>query len=173
MFSSIPISTKTNLSVWSPISHGSKNVSVVHPLHLLQLIRILKWDTISHMYKALTLMVVPIHRIEVLVNWFFRVSSRLRCVVSWLRRDLCSRWSFFLVMAKSDLEDMGGLKTCSATFSAPMRFTDPGMMDPCTFMVDPSVAFLADDPTKLMGLVLLVDALLLSNPRPILQLDDF
>ncbi|GJU25032.1 hypothetical protein Tco_1163653 [Tanacetum coccineum] len=173
MFSSIPISTKTNSSVWSPISHGSENVSVVHPLHLLQLIGILKWDTISHMYKALTLMVVPIHRIEVLVNWFSRVSSRLRCVVSWLRRDLSSRRSFFLVMTKSDLEDMGGLKTCSVTFSATVRLTDPGMVDPCTFMVDPSVAFSADDPTKLMGLVPLVDALLLSNPRPILQLDDF
>ncbi|GKG03998.1 hypothetical protein Tco_0314385, partial [Tanacetum coccineum] len=58
---------------------------------------------------------------------------------------------------------MGGLKTCSATFLAPVRFTDPGM-------VDSSVAFSADDPTKLMGLVSLVDALLLSNPRPILQL---
>ncbi|GKA23048.1 hypothetical protein Tco_0709010 [Tanacetum coccineum] len=32
MFSSIPISTKTNSSVWSPISHGSENVSVVHGL---------------------------------------------------------------------------------------------------------------------------------------------
>ncbi|GJZ86169.1 hypothetical protein Tco_0657779 [Tanacetum coccineum] len=37
-------------------------------------------------------------------------------------------------------------------------------------MVDLSVAFSADDPTKLMVLVSLVDALLLSNPRPILQL---
>ncbi|GKC19967.1 heat shock protein 89.1 isoform 2 [Tanacetum coccineum] len=73
---------------------------------------------------------------------------------------------YYPVMIKSDLEDMGGLKTCSATFSATLRFTDPGM-------VDPSVAFSADDPTKLMGLVPLVDDLLLSNPRPILQLDGF
>ncbi|GJZ42101.1 hypothetical protein Tco_0588987 [Tanacetum coccineum] len=120
--------------------------------------RILKWDTISHMYKALTLIVVPIHRIEVLVNWFSIVSSRL---------------SFFLVMTKSDLEDMSGLKTCYVPFSAPDRFTDPGMVDLCTFMVDPSVAFSADEPIKLMGFVPLVDALLLSNPIPILQLDDF
>ncbi|GKF63235.1 hypothetical protein Tco_0186683, partial [Tanacetum coccineum] len=51
--------------------------------------------------------------------------------------------------------------------------TDPYMVDPCAFMVDPSGAIPADDPTKFMGLVPLVDALLLSNPRPILQLDDF
>ncbi|GKA42993.1 hypothetical protein Tco_0735653 [Tanacetum coccineum] len=44
------------------------------------------------------------------------------------------------------------------------------MVDPCTFMVDPSVAFSTDDPTKLMGFVSLVNALLLSNPIPILQL---
>ncbi|GJX40166.1 hypothetical protein Tco_0255156 [Tanacetum coccineum] len=37
-------------------------------------------------------------------------------------------------------------------------------------MVDPSIAFSANDPTKLMVLVLLVDALPLSNPRPMLQL---
>nr|GEY04025.1 hypothetical protein [Tanacetum cinerariifolium] len=36
--------------------------NVVHPLHLLELIGILKWDTVSHMYKALILLVVPIHR---------------------------------------------------------------------------------------------------------------
>nr|GEX41163.1 hypothetical protein [Tanacetum cinerariifolium] len=47
---------------------------------------------------------------------------------------------------------------------------DPGKVDPCTFMVDPSIAFLADDPTKLMVLVPLVDTLPLSNPKPILQL---
>nr|GEV49843.1 hypothetical protein [Tanacetum cinerariifolium] len=45
-----------------------------------------------------------------------------------------------------------------------------GKVDPCPLMVDPSVSFLADDPTKLMVLVPLVDALSLSNPRPILQL---
>ncbi|GJV05628.1 hypothetical protein Tco_1343284 [Tanacetum coccineum] len=44
------------------------------------------------------------------------------------------------------------------------------MVDPCAFMVDPSCAFSADGPTKLMGLLPLVDALLLSNPKPILQL---
>ena len=33
------------------------------------------------MYKALTLIVVPIHRIEVLVNWFSRISSRFVCCV--------------------------------------------------------------------------------------------
>ncbi|GKB06279.1 hypothetical protein Tco_0834512 [Tanacetum coccineum] len=60
---------------------------------------------------------------------------------------------------------MGGLKTCSVTISPLVRLTDPGM-------VDPSVAFSADDSTKLMILVPLVDALLLSNPRPILQLGD-
>ncbi|GJS95481.1 hypothetical protein Tco_0802449 [Tanacetum coccineum] len=167
------ISTKTNSSVSSLISYGSENVSVIHPLHLLQLSGILKWDTISHMYKALTLMVVPVHGIEVLVNWFSTVCSRLRCVVSWLRSDLSLRPSFFLVMTKSDLKDMGGLKTCYVTFSSTVRLTDPGMVDPSTFMVDMLMAFSADDPTKLMGLVPLVDALLLSNPRPILQLDDF
>nr|GEZ43087.1 hypothetical protein [Tanacetum cinerariifolium] len=93
MFSSIPILTKTNSIVWSPISYGFENVCVGHPMHLLQFIGILKWDTISHMYKALTLMVVPIHRIEVLMNWFSRVSSRLRCDVSWLRRDISPRRS--------------------------------------------------------------------------------
>ncbi|GKD58062.1 hypothetical protein Tco_1295571, partial [Tanacetum coccineum] len=44
------------------------------------------------------------------------------------------------------------------------------MVDPCTFMVDLSIAFSTDDTTKLMGFVPLVDALLLSNPKPILQL---
>ncbi|GJW28692.1 hypothetical protein Tco_0045567 [Tanacetum coccineum] len=37
-------------------------------------------------------------------------------------------------------------------------------------MVDSSIAFSVDDPTKLMVLVLLVDTLILSNPKPILQL---
>nr|GEV02201.1 retrotransposable element Tf2 [Tanacetum cinerariifolium] len=46
-----------------------------------------------------------------------------------------------------------------------------GKVDPCPLMVDPPVAFSADDPTKLMALVSLVDTLSLSNPRPILQLD--
>ncbi|GJR81164.1 hypothetical protein Tco_0151949 [Tanacetum coccineum] len=54
-----------------------------------------------------------------------------------------------------------------------VRLTDPGKVDPCTFMVDPSIAFSANDPTKLMVLVPLVDALPLSNPRPTLKLDDF
>ncbi|GJW72434.1 hypothetical protein Tco_0129351 [Tanacetum coccineum] len=81
--------------------------------------------------------------------------------------------SFFLVMTKSDLEDIGGLKTCSAASSLLDGSTDPGMVDPCAFMVDPSGAIPADDPTKFMDLVPLVDALILSNPRPILQLDDF
>nr|GEW52922.1 hypothetical protein [Tanacetum cinerariifolium] len=44
------------------------------------------------------------------------------------------------------------------------------MADPSTFKVDPSPANSAFDPTKLMGFVPLVDALLLSNPKPILQL---
>ncbi|GJT52259.1 hypothetical protein Tco_0978416 [Tanacetum coccineum] len=171
MFSSIPSSTKTNSSIWSPISHGSENVSVVHPLHLLQLIGILKWDTISHMYKALILLVVPIHRIEVLMNWLSRVSPRLRCVVSWLSGNVSP--SFFIVITKSDLEDKGGLKTCYVPFWSLLRLTNPGMVDPCPLMVDPSVAFSANDPMKLIILVPLVDALLLSNPRPILQLDDF
>ncbi|GJS78151.1 hypothetical protein Tco_0728032 [Tanacetum coccineum] len=120
-----------------------KNVSVVHRLHLLQLIGILKWDTISHMYESLILLVVPIHRVEVLMNWLSRISPRLRCVVS-------------------GVEEM--------FLRVEVRLTDPGKVDPCTFMVDPSIAFLADDPMKLMVLVLLVDALPLSNPRPILQL---
>ncbi|GJV15443.1 hypothetical protein Tco_1360766 [Tanacetum coccineum] len=49
----------------------------------------------------------------------------------------------------------------------------PGKVDPCTFIVDPSIAFSVDDPTKLMVFVPLVNALPLSNPRPTLQLDDF
>ncbi|GJU27834.1 hypothetical protein Tco_1166455 [Tanacetum coccineum] len=65
------------------------------------------------MYKSLSWVVVPIYRMEVLVNWFSRVSSRL---------------SFFLVMTKSDLEDKGGLKTCPVTFSAPDGFTDSGCL---------------------------------------------
>ncbi|GJY63394.1 hypothetical protein Tco_0464854 [Tanacetum coccineum] len=44
------------------------------------------------------------------------------------------------------------------------------MVDPCTLMVEPLVVFPMDDPAKLMGFVPLVDALLLSNPKPILQL---
>ncbi|GKA23327.1 hypothetical protein Tco_0709289 [Tanacetum coccineum] len=79
----------------------------------------------------------------------------------------------FILMTKSDLEDIGGLKTCSAASSLLDGSTDPGMVDPCAFMVDPSGAIPADDPTKFMDLVPLVDALILSNPRPILQLDDF
>nr|GEX82565.1 zf-CCHC domain-containing protein/UBN2 domain-containing protein [Tanacetum cinerariifolium] len=57
-------------------------------------------------------------------------------------------------------------------FSPYVRLTDPGKVDPCTFIVDPSIAFSADDPTKLMVLVPLVDALPLSNPRPILQQEE-
>ncbi|GJV31112.1 hypothetical protein Tco_1391512 [Tanacetum coccineum] len=44
------------------------------------------------------------------------------------------------------------------------------MVDLCTFLVDPLIAFSTDDPTKLMDFVPLVDALLLSNHKPILQL---
>ncbi|GJW69638.1 hypothetical protein Tco_0126555 [Tanacetum coccineum] len=44
---------------------------------------------------AVILLVVPIHRIEVLMNWLSRVSSRLRCVVSWLRRNVSLRWRCF------------------------------------------------------------------------------
>ncbi|GJU19539.1 hypothetical protein Tco_1152881 [Tanacetum coccineum] len=66
---------------------------------------------------------------------------------------------------------MSRLKTCSANFSLLDKSTIPEMVDPCASMVDPSRAVLADGPTKLMGLVLLVNALLLSNPKPILQLD--
>ncbi|GKC68343.1 hypothetical protein Tco_1100941 [Tanacetum coccineum] len=47
-----------------------------------------------------------------------------------------------------------------------------GKVDSCPLMVDSSITFLADDPTKHMVLVLLVDALSLSNPRPILQLEE-
>nr|GEV45966.1 hypothetical protein [Tanacetum cinerariifolium] len=49
------------------------------------------------------------------------------------------------------------------------RCMDPGMVDPSAFMVDPSPVNLAVDPTKLVGFVPLVDALLLSNPKPNLQ----
>ncbi|GJX66133.1 hypothetical protein Tco_0300476 [Tanacetum coccineum] len=45
------------------------------------------------------------------------------------------------------------------------------MVDPCASMVDPSRAVSTNGPIKLMGLVPLVDALLLSNPKPILQLE--
>ncbi|GJZ26284.1 reverse transcriptase domain-containing protein [Tanacetum coccineum] len=44
------------------------------------------------------------------------------------------------------------------------------MVDPSAFKVDPSHANSAVNPTKLMGFVSLVDALLLSNPKPILLL---
>ncbi|GJR20893.1 reverse transcriptase domain-containing protein [Tanacetum coccineum] len=44
------------------------------------------------------------------------------------------------------------------------------MVDPYALMMDPSHVFLAVDSTKLVGFVPLVDALLLSNPKPILQL---
>nr|GEZ30601.1 hypothetical protein [Tanacetum cinerariifolium] len=66
----------------------------------------------------------------------------------------------------------GGLSsnvTSSDSSNFIVRLTDPGKVDPCTCMVDPFVAFL-DDPTKLMFLVPLFDALLSSNPIPILQL---
>ncbi|GJX85135.1 hypothetical protein Tco_0335909 [Tanacetum coccineum] len=46
---------------------------------------------------------------------------------------------------------MGGLKMCYVNFSPLVRLTDPGKVDPCTFMVDLSVAFSADDPTKVIG----------------------
>nr|GEY79026.1 hypothetical protein [Tanacetum cinerariifolium] len=69
-------------------------------------------------------------------------------------------------MTKSDREDIIGLKTCSANFSLLDGSTDPEMVDLCASMVDPSRAVSAYGPTKLIGLVLLVDALLLSNPKP-------
>nr|GEV45731.1 hypothetical protein [Tanacetum cinerariifolium] len=47
---------------------------------------------------------------------------------------------------------------------------DPEMVDSSAFLVDLSPASSVVDPTKLMGFVSLVDALLLSNPKPILQL---
>ncbi|GJS17158.1 hypothetical protein Tco_0411630 [Tanacetum coccineum] len=68
---------------------------------------------------------------------------------------------------------MSGLKTCSATFSLLDGSSDPEMVDSCASMVDPSRAVSADSPTNLMGLVPLVDALLLSNPKPILKLEPF
>ncbi|GKE49470.1 hypothetical protein Tco_1480728 [Tanacetum coccineum] len=68
---------------------------------------------------------------------------------------------------------MSGLKTCSAAFSAPDGFTDPGTVDPFTFKMDPLESLSVDDLTKDTGLVPLVEALLLSNPKPILQLDVF
>ncbi|GJW02709.1 hypothetical protein Tco_1561565, partial [Tanacetum coccineum] len=67
---------------------------------------------------------------------------------------------------------MSGLKTCSANFSLLDESRNPEMVDPYASMVDPSRAVSADGLTKLMGLVPLVDALLLSNPKPILQLDE-
>ncbi|GJZ77209.1 reverse transcriptase domain-containing protein [Tanacetum coccineum] len=99
-----------------------------------------------------------------------------RVVIKFLRRLFARFEAPFggvTVITKSDLEDMGGLKTCSVTFSPLVRLTDPDKVDSCTFMVDPSVAFSVDDSIKFISLVPLVDALLLSNPRPFLQLDDF
>ncbi|GJT65587.1 hypothetical protein Tco_1017067 [Tanacetum coccineum] len=54
---------------------------------------------------------------------------------------------------------------CSFPFSLSLRLTDLGKVDLCPLMVDPAVAFSADDPTKLMVLVPLGDALSLSNPK--------
>ncbi|GJZ46058.1 hypothetical protein Tco_0593654 [Tanacetum coccineum] len=65
---------------------------------------------------------------------------------------------------------MGGLKTCSATFWLVDGSTDPGMVDLSAFMVDPSPAKVVVGPTKHIYFVTFVDALLLSNPKPILQL---
>nr|GEU57542.1 RNA-directed DNA polymerase, eukaryota [Tanacetum cinerariifolium] len=45
-----------------------------------------------------------------------------------------------------------------------------GLVDPSAFLVDPSPSSSVVDPTKVMGFVPLVDALILSNPKPILQL---
>ncbi|GJX89779.1 hypothetical protein Tco_0343105 [Tanacetum coccineum] len=78
--------------------------------------------------------------------------------------------SFFLTIAKSDREDIGGLKTCSVYFWLLDGSTDQGMVDLSAFLVDSLPASSLVDPTKLMGFVPLVDALLLSNPKPILQL---
>nr|GEX68684.1 uncharacterized protein [Tanacetum cinerariifolium] len=45
---------------------------------------------------------------------------------------------------------MGGLKTCSIDISPSVRLTDPGKVDSCTFIVDPSVPFTVDNPTKVI-----------------------
>ncbi|GKC07787.1 hypothetical protein Tco_0999397 [Tanacetum coccineum] len=37
-------------------------------------------------------------RVEVLMNWLSRVSPRLMYVVSWLRRDVSSRWRIVVIM---------------------------------------------------------------------------
>ncbi|GJS08811.1 ribonuclease H-like domain-containing protein [Tanacetum coccineum] len=55
---------------------------------------------------------------------------------------------------------MGGLKICSVNFSPLMR-----MVDPCAFMVDPSVAFSADDPTKLISLCWELNVFILSTAQ--------
>nr|GEU66456.1 hypothetical protein [Tanacetum cinerariifolium] len=61
---------------------------------------------------------------------------------------------------------------CSATFWLVDGSMDPGTMHPSAFKVDPSPAKVAIGPTKLNCFVSLVDTLLLSNPKPILQLED-
>nr|GEX19488.1 RNA-directed DNA polymerase, eukaryota [Tanacetum cinerariifolium] len=43
-------------------------------------------------------------------------------------------------MTNSDIEDIGVVKTQSAAFSPLVGSMDPGMVDPCTFMIDPSGA---------------------------------
>ncbi|GJW11307.1 hypothetical protein Tco_1577134 [Tanacetum coccineum] len=57
---------------------------------------------------------------------------------------------------------------CSTAFSLFDGSTDPGMVDPCTFMVDSSGANSADDPTKFMGVWfrLLVNMKKISPLRP-------
>ncbi|GJS03495.1 hypothetical protein Tco_0320003 [Tanacetum coccineum] len=89
--------------------------------------------------------------------------------------DLLMISSYYVLVSstKSDLEGIGGLKSCFVPFSLSLRLTNPCKVDSCPLMVDSSITFLADDPTKHMVLVPLVDALSLSNPRPILQLGDF
>ncbi|GJT75908.1 uncharacterized mitochondrial protein-like protein [Tanacetum coccineum] len=52
-----------------------------------------------------------------------------------------------------------------------MKSTDPGMVDPSAFKVDLLLAKSVDGLTKLIGFVPLVDALLLSNAKLILQLE--
>nr|GEY90159.1 UBN2 domain-containing protein [Tanacetum cinerariifolium] len=49
-------------------------------------------------------------KVEVLMNWLSRVSSRLRCVVSWLRRDVSSRWRNNYPSNASNTQDNQGHK---------------------------------------------------------------
>nr|GEX67404.1 copia protein [Tanacetum cinerariifolium] len=58
------------------------------------------------------------------------------------------------------------------TIITSLKALDEGKVDSCPLMVDLSVTCSANDLTKLSVLVPLVDALLLLNPRPILQLEE-